>query len=212
MFYIHFFMSKWLISSFLMSDVSESLSLLTKKEQWERIAQVVHQKRATMSDSLRSLRGNEWSWGNRSGHSFFWANRSFAHFFAKNERISQKADEQIPSSVNTWKQHIYLRGKSLTVMTIRVSVLRFLTPIFHHSNSGPLFHKLLLNMVKIAWVHKSYLPVKRNLHLHFDTVLLKGGFHDISDRYFLHDSNPSNITPQRQTAHCGFQILKKSPW
>ena len=187
MFYIHFFMSEWLISSFLMSDVSESLSLLTKKEQWERIAQVVHQKRATMSDSLRSLRGNEWSGGNRS----------FAHFFAKNERFAQKADEQIPSSVNTWKQHIYLRGKSLTVMTIRVSVLRFLTPIFHHSNSGPLFHKVLLNMVKIAWVHKSYLPVKRNLHLHFDTVLLKGGFHDISDRYFLHDSNPSNITPQR---------------
>ena len=59
MFYIHFFMSEWLISSFLMSDVSESLSLLTKKEQWEQIPQVVHQKRATMSDSLRSLRGNE---------------------------------------------------------------------------------------------------------------------------------------------------------
>ena len=100
-------MSDSLIPSFLVSDVSESLRSLTKNERCERIAQVAHQKWATMSDSLRSLRGNERSWANRSGRSpkmsewanrsFFWANRSFAHFFAKNERFAQKTDERIPS-------------------------------------------------------------------------------------------------------------------
>ena len=37
-------MSELFISSFLMSDVSESLRLLTKNERCERIAQVAHQK------------------------------------------------------------------------------------------------------------------------------------------------------------------------
>ena len=40
-------MSKLLISSFLVSDVSESLRSLTKNEWCERIAQVAHQKWAT---------------------------------------------------------------------------------------------------------------------------------------------------------------------
>ena len=44
-----------LIPLFLMSDVSKSLRSLTKNERCERIAQVAHQKWATMSDSLRSL-------------------------------------------------------------------------------------------------------------------------------------------------------------
>ena len=50
MFYIRFKknvmenMSESLISSFLVSDVSESLRSLTKNEQCERIAQVAHQK------------------------------------------------------------------------------------------------------------------------------------------------------------------------
>ena len=39
-------MRESLISSFLVSDVSESLRSLTKNEQCERIAQVAHQKRA----------------------------------------------------------------------------------------------------------------------------------------------------------------------
>ena len=52
-------MSESLISSFLVSDVSESLRSLTKNERCEQISQVAHQKRATMSDSLRSLRGDE---------------------------------------------------------------------------------------------------------------------------------------------------------
>ena len=38
-----------------MSDVSKSLRSLTKNERWEQIAQVAHQKWATMSDFLRSL-------------------------------------------------------------------------------------------------------------------------------------------------------------
>ena len=62
-------MSKSLISSFLVSKVSESLMWLTKNERCERIAQVTHQKRATMSDSLSLLRGNEKSWTHRLGRS-----------------------------------------------------------------------------------------------------------------------------------------------
>ena len=45
-------MSDSLIPFFLVSDVSESFRLLTKNEQFERIAQVSHQKSATMSESL----------------------------------------------------------------------------------------------------------------------------------------------------------------
>ena len=53
MFYVRYFyfkMSKSLIPSFLVSDVSESLRLLTKNELCERIAQAAHQKWATMSE------------------------------------------------------------------------------------------------------------------------------------------------------------------
>ena len=73
-------MSESLIPSFLVSDVSESLRSLTKNERCERIAQVAHQKWATMSDSLRLLRGNERLWANCSGRSpkmSKWVNRSF---------------------------------------------------------------------------------------------------------------------------------------
>ena len=42
--------------TFLVSDVSESLK---SNERCEQITQVAHQKWATMSDSLRLLRGNE---------------------------------------------------------------------------------------------------------------------------------------------------------
>ena len=56
MFYIRFLfykMSDLLISSFLISDVSESLRSLTKNERCEQITQVTYQKWATMSDWLR---------------------------------------------------------------------------------------------------------------------------------------------------------------
>ena len=46
-------MSELLISSFLLSDLSESLRSLTKNERCDRIAQVAHQKWANMSDLLR---------------------------------------------------------------------------------------------------------------------------------------------------------------
>ena len=81
-------------SLFFSEHVSESLRSLTKNERCERIAQVAHQKWVTMSDLLTSRRGNERSWGNRSGRSpkmsewvkrsSFWANHSIAHFWAKN--------------------------------------------------------------------------------------------------------------------------------
>ena len=52
-------MSDSLISLFLVNDVSELLRSLNKNEQCEQIAQVAHQKWATMSKSLRSLTKNE---------------------------------------------------------------------------------------------------------------------------------------------------------
>ena len=95
-----------LISSFLVSDVSESLRLLTKNEQCEQISQVAQQKWATMSDLLRSLRENERSWANCSGRSpkmSKWANEQIVFlseslirsFFQTNERFAQKTDERI---------------------------------------------------------------------------------------------------------------------
>ena len=52
-------MSESLISSFLVSAVSESLRSLTKNELWEQIAQVARQKWAIVSKSLRKLTKKE---------------------------------------------------------------------------------------------------------------------------------------------------------
>ena len=64
-------------------------------------------KMSDVSDSLRSLRGNERSWANCSGHwpkmskwvnrSFFWANWPFAYFWTKNQQFAWKSNELIPS-------------------------------------------------------------------------------------------------------------------
>ena len=54
-----FLTSDLLIPSFLMSYVSKSLRWLTKNEWCEQIAQVAHQKWATISKSLRSFTKNE---------------------------------------------------------------------------------------------------------------------------------------------------------
>ena len=60
MFFCIFFFKRAIRSfHFFMSDVSESLRLLTKNEHCEGIAQVAHQKLSTMSDSLRSLTKND---------------------------------------------------------------------------------------------------------------------------------------------------------
>ena len=83
-----------------MSDVSESLRLLTKTEwPWaicsgrspkisvhEQFSQVAHQKWASMSESLRLLTKNE-----RMSESlgFFLENCSFTPFFTRNERFAQ---------------------------------------------------------------------------------------------------------------------------
>ena len=73
---------RFVFPSFLMSDVSKSLSSLTKNEQpWA-------------NRSGCSPKKSEWA--NRL---FFLANRSFAHFFAKIKHFAQKTIEQIPSPV-----------------------------------------------------------------------------------------------------------------
>ena len=92
---------------FLVSYVSESLISLKSNEECEWIAQVAHQKWATMSDSLRSLRGIERSWENCSGRSFLdkkqairseikWANSQpclFCTLYLQNELLSAASEQ-----------------------------------------------------------------------------------------------------------------------
>ena len=80
---------------------------ILKNERCERIAQVAHQKWATMRELLRSLNKNEQPWGSRSGRSpkmselanclFFWANRSIAHFFEKTRDSLRKPLSEFPA-------------------------------------------------------------------------------------------------------------------
>ena len=75
-----------LIPSFLVGDVSKSLRSLTKNERCERIAQVAHQKWATMSESLRLLTKNE-----RLSKSLVFLSKSFIRsFFRKKTAIRSK--------------------------------------------------------------------------------------------------------------------------
>ena len=63
--------------------MSESLRLLTKNERCEQIAQVAHQKWATMNNSLRSLTKNE-----RMSESLIFLSESLIRsFFDKNWAI-----------------------------------------------------------------------------------------------------------------------------
>ena len=87
-----------------MSDVSESLRLLTKNEWCERISQVTHQKWAAMSKSLMLLTKNERPCRIAQGTHQKWATEQiarffeqFANFFAKNKQFAQKTNERIPS-------------------------------------------------------------------------------------------------------------------
>ena len=96
--FVYFFilkMSNLLIPSFLVSDVSKSLRLLTKNERCEPIAQVAHQKWAIMSDLLRSFRGNEWSGANRSGRS---------PKMSDCEQIAQLAQKNLQSWADRWSR------------------------------------------------------------------------------------------------------------
>ena len=80
---------------------------LISSEQSEQITQVAQDKLATVSDSLRLLRRNKWSWANLSGRSpkiSEWANYSLFErsthlltFLSINERFALKFDEEIPN-------------------------------------------------------------------------------------------------------------------
>ena len=83
MFFIGFFLKKneWFAHSLFFG------------ERCEQIAQVVHQKWATMSHSLMLLRGNERSWGNRTGcspkmsESLVVLSESLIHSFLGKKRV-----------------------------------------------------------------------------------------------------------------------------
>ena len=166
MFNIGFFyekMSDLLIPSFLVSEVSESLRSLTKNERCEPIAQVAQQKWVTMSNSLRSLRGNKQLWANRSGcppkcppkmsewanRWFVWVNRSF---FGKNEQFTRKTDEQVPSpAASPWllkfpKSNIDIGYVSRNHTTL----LHFILPDCSFRTSK-MFSKFIIDGCVLAW-------------------------------------------------------------
>ena len=72
------------MTSFLVSNVSESLRSLTKNKRCEGMAQVAHQKWAICSGCSQKMSNHE-------------RIAQVAHFFTKNERFAQKTDERIPS-------------------------------------------------------------------------------------------------------------------
>ena len=76
-------MSESLISSFLVSDVSELLRLLTKNERCERITQVTHQKWVTMTISSGcSEEMSDREWIAQVAHQKL-ADEWIAHFFGQ---------------------------------------------------------------------------------------------------------------------------------
>ena len=81
-----------LVRSLVNSDLIDLLLWLFTKEQPEQFAQVTHDRRATMSDSLRLLMIMTKEWRERFAF-FSWANGSFAH----KKWANQKTDEQIPN-------------------------------------------------------------------------------------------------------------------
>ena len=84
--------------SFPLSDVSKLLRSLFKNEWCERIAFVAHQKWATMSDSLTSLRENERLWANCSCGSpkmSEWVNCSFFEWIAQTPIFGQKTSDSL---------------------------------------------------------------------------------------------------------------------
>ena len=89
--------SNLLIPSFLMSNVSKSLRLLTKNEWCERIAQVDHQKWVTMSELLTKM--------------IKWVNRSFLEQIAHLLIILQK---RAIHSENRWANSQPRRRVSIT--------------------------------------------------------------------------------------------------
>ena len=115
MFYIHFFWKNEQIPHFLLlvSKVSQSLTWLTKNERCERIAQVTHQKRATMSDSLRSLTENERPWANRSGGSPKMSESLvfLSKFFRKKKSHSlRKPMSEFPALIRRTKPDLIILG------------------------------------------------------------------------------------------------------
>ena len=82
-----------LLRSFLKSEVRNSLRSLITKSDCVWFAQVAHDKRATVSDSLTSLFTKE-----RQEQFPFFEER-IALLLTKNERIARKTDEQISNPV-----------------------------------------------------------------------------------------------------------------
>ena len=95
-----------LIPSFLVSDVSESLVSLTKNERCERIDQVDHQKRTTMSESFRWLTKNE-----RMSESLIFFSKSLIRWFFRKKTSDplRKPLSEFPALIlDHWRSSAYL--------------------------------------------------------------------------------------------------------
>ena len=97
-------MSDLFIPFFLMSAVSESLRSLTKNERFKQIAQVTHQKWATMSESLRLLTKNEWM----SELLVFLSKSLIRSFFRKKRVIHSKTNWAYSQPCSTSLEAIFL--------------------------------------------------------------------------------------------------------
>ena len=147
MFYLRLFkkklelMSESLISSFLVSDVSESLILLKSNERCEQIAHFAHQKWVTMSDLLRLLRGNErceriahQKWAHEWIVNFFEQIADFTHFWTKTSDLLGNQMSEFPALVISivslflsWKN--YLMSSLYLKMGFNVLLKQILCPI-----------------------------------------------------------------------------------
>ena len=101
-----FFVCFWQIFPFFPKNKSlPSLfaHLLFFKEGLERFAPIALNKRAIVSDSLRSLMTKEWPWAIRSGHSWQKSNRSDSLFFMRESLFrSFSHQKRAHCSKNQW--------------------------------------------------------------------------------------------------------------
>ena len=79
---------------FLKSNLRDLLLLLFTKERPELFAQVVHNKRVTMSDSLTLLFKKGWKCNSLTKKQ---TNCTFTLSLTKNEQFAEKTNEQIPN-------------------------------------------------------------------------------------------------------------------
>ena len=116
----------------------------------ERIAQVAHVKRATVSNSLRSIMINEW----RRESLVFWGNCSFALSLTKNEQFALKNLTEIVffSTFCFFKLliHSFLMSHMSRLLTKNERIARFLSTLMVFWENCSFTHYLLIFLQKTS--------------------------------------------------------------